>query len=193
MIALFVLFGCAVAQAQTAKIGYVDSRGVSEQLPEVKAAYAQLNEFSKKKQEELQREAEAFQKRVQEAEQGAANMSDQMKAATQKELEAQQEKIQIKQQSAQTEIANREKQIFEPIEKRIQEAITSVANENGYTHVFAKEVLLHSPASEDISSLVVKKLLATAPKAATPPPANTSTNAGTSKPAGSSTSSNKKQ
>ncbi len=189
MIALFILFGCAFAQAQTVKIGYVDSRGVSEQLPEVKSAYAQLNEFSKKKQEDLQKEAEAFQKRVQEAEGQAASMTDQMKSATQKELEAAQEKIQIRQQSAQTEIAAREKQLFEPIEKRIQEAITQVANENGYTYVLAKEVLLHSPASDDISSLVVKKLLANAPKASTQAPATT----GANKPAGATTSTGTKK
>jgi hypothetical protein len=68
----------------------------------------------------------------------------------------------------QTEVAAREKQLFEPIEKRIQAAITEVANENGYTYVLAKEVLLHSPAGEDISGLVVKKLLASAPKTNTP-------------------------
>ncbi len=168
IIALFILFGCSLTQAQNLKIGYVDSRGVSEQLPEVKAAYTQLGEFQKKKQQELQKKAEDFRKKVTDAEQQAASMSEQMRAAKQRELEANQEQLQIEQNSMQTEVANREKQLFEPIEKRIQAAITEVANENGYTYVLAKEVLLHSPAGEDISSLVVKKLLASAPKTNTP-------------------------
>jgi len=187
MIALFILFGCSLTQAQNLKIGYVDSRGVSEQLPEVKAAYTQLGEFQKKKQQELQKKAEDFRQKVQQAEQDAANMTDQMKAAKQRELEAGQEQLQIEQNSMQTEVANREKQLFEPIEKRIQSAITEVANENGYTYVLAKEVLLHFPAGEDISSLVVKKLLANAPKTNTPVNNTTGANAGQGapKPAGS--------
>ncbi len=87
-----------------------------------------------------------------------------MRAAKQRELEANQEQLQIEQNSVQTEVANREKTLFEPIEKRIQEAITQVATENGYTYVFAKEVLLHFPKGEDISNLVVQKLLTSAPK-----------------------------
>jgi outer membrane protein len=164
MTALFILFGCSLTQAQNLKIGYVDSRGVSEQLPEVKAAYTQLGEFQKKKQQELQKKAEDFRLKVQNAEKEASTWTEQMRAAKQRELEANQEQLQIEQNSVQTEVANREKTLFEPIEKRIQEAITQVATENGYTYVFAKEVLLHFPKGEDISSMVVQKLLASAPK-----------------------------
>jgi Skp family chaperone for outer membrane proteins len=58
---LFILGVGSVANAQTAvKIGYVDSRAVSDKLPEVKQAYAQLTEFQKQKQNELQKEEEAF-------------------------------------------------------------------------------------------------------------------------------------
>lgn len=164
MTALFILFGCSLTQAQNLKIGYVDSRGVSEQLPEVKAAYTQLGEFQKKKQQELQKKAEDFRLKVQNAEKEATTWTEQMRAAKQRELEANQEQLQIEQNSVQTEVANREKTLFEPIEKRIQEAITQVATENGYTYVFAKEVLLHFPKGEDISNLVVQKLLTSAPK-----------------------------
>ncbi len=164
MTALFILFGCSLTQAQNLKIGYVDSRGVSEQLPEVKAAYTQLGEFQKKKQQELQKKAEDFRLKVQNAEKEATTWTEQMRAAKQRELEANQEQLQIEQNSVQTEVANREKTLFEPIEKRIQEAITQVATENGYTYVFAKEVLLHFPKGEDISNLVVQKLLTSVPK-----------------------------
>ncbi len=181
---LFTLFvGGTFAQAQTIKLGYVDSRGVSEQLPEVKAAYSQLNDFSKAKENELRKDATDLQRRIEEYQQGADKMAEPMRAATEKELQAAQEKLQVKQSAAQTEIANKEKQIFDPIEKRIQEAIKQVATENGYTYVFAKEVLLHFPTTDDISSLVVKKLQASAPKPTTP----TTTPPATTKPSGTGT------
>jgi outer membrane protein len=165
IIALFIIgLGTNAVYAQTPKIGYVDSRAVSDKLPEVKQAYAQLNEFSKQKENELRKEAEAFQAKVEEFEKGAQGMAQELATAKQRELQSLQEQLQIKQTNAQADVQKRQQQIFDPIEKRIQEAITQVANENGYTYVFAKEVLLHSPAGDDISELVTKKLLASAPK-----------------------------
>jgi outer membrane protein len=179
---LFILGVGGVANAQTAvKIGYVDSRAVSDKLPEVKQAYAQLTEFQKQKQNELQREEEAFQKEVEKYQQDGTNMDNAMRASKERELQAKQEQLQLKATNAQADIQKRQQTIFDPIEKRIQEAITQVANENGYTYVLAKEVLLHSPAGDDISELVTKKLLASAP---------TSTN-NTQKPAGATPSQQK--
>jgi hypothetical protein len=81
------------------------------------------------------------------------------------------------QSNIQTDLQKRQQQVFEPIEKRIQEAIVQVANENGYAYVLRKEALLHFPPADDISELVTKKLLATAPK----------TDPNAQKPAGSAT------
>lgn len=178
-VALFVLgLGCTAVSAQTQKIGYVDSRAVSDKLPEVKQAYAQLGEFQKVKETELRKDAEAFQKEVEAYEKGAATMEAGMRDAKGRELQAKQEQLQLKQTNAQADIQKRQQQIFEPIEKRIQDAITQVATENGYAYVLAKDVLLHSPAGDDISELVTKKLLASAPKmdATTQKPAGSATN-----------------
>jgi outer membrane protein len=165
LVALFFVFGIgSIAHAQTAiKIGYVDSRAVSDKLPEVKQAYAQLSEFQKQKQNELQREEEAFQKEIEKYQQDGQGMDAAMRASKERELQAKQEQLQLKATNAQADIQKRQQTIFDPIEKKIQEAITAVANENGYTYVLAKEVLLHSPAGDDISELVTKKLLANSP------------------------------
>lgn len=154
------------AQAQTLKIGYVDSQSVLEKLDEVKAANDQLRTYASIKDKELKAEADAFQKKVADLEKEFQQMTPQMQAATQKELQATQEKLQIKQQSAQTEIANKEKQLFEPIQKRVQDAIKQIATDGGYTYVLDKQVLFHSPAADDLSDAVVKKLQATKPAAA---------------------------
>jgi outer membrane protein len=178
---LFILCVGSVANAQTAlKIGYVDSRAVSDKLPEVKQAYAQLTEFQKQKQNELQKEEEAFQKQVEDYQKTAETMEPAMRSSKERELQAKNEQLQLRATNAQADIQKRQQTIFDPIEKRIQEAITQVANENGYTYVLAKDVLLHSPAGDDISELVTKKLLASAP---------TSTNS--QKPAGATPSQQK--
>jgi outer membrane protein len=165
---LLLALGGGFVQAQTLKIGFVDSQAVLEKLDEVKAANDQLRTFASAKEKELKSEADAFQAKVAEAEKGFQTMTPQMQAATQKELQALQEKLQIKQQSAQTEIANREKQLFEPIQKRIQEMIKQTATEGGYTYVLDKQVLFHSPAADDLSEAVVKKMQASKPAGATP-------------------------
>ncbi len=157
--------------AQNLKIGYVDSQAVLEKLDEVKAANTQLREFASVKDKELQRENDAFKQKYDQAMQEAqkGTMSDALKAATEKELQALQEKIEIKRQTAQTEISNKEKQLFEPIQKRIQEAIKQIATDAGYTYVLDKQVLFHFPAGDDLSDEVVKKLQASKPQAATTP------------------------
>jgi len=176
--ALFLFgLGCTAVNAQTQKIGYVDSRAVSDKLPEVKQAYAQLGEFQKVKENDLRKEAEAFQVQVADYQKTAETMEAAMRASKERELQAKEEQLQLKQTNAQADIQKRQQQIFEPIEKRIQEAITQVAAENGYTYILAREVLLHFPAGDDISELVTKKLLASSPK----------TDATTQKPAGSTT------
>lgn len=176
---LFILgVGSTVHAQTTAKIGYVDSRAVSDKLPEVKQAYAQLTEYQKQKQNELQKEEADFQKQVEDYQKIETTMEEGMRSAKQRELQAKQEQLQLKATNAQADIQKRQQAIFDPIEKRIQQAITQVATENGYTYVLAKEVLLHSPAGDDISELVAKKLIANAP-AATPnaqKPAATGTN-----------------
>ena len=165
LISLFFILGIgSIANAQTAvKIGYVDSRAVSDKLPEVKQAYAQLSEFQKQKQNELQKDEESFQKEVEKFQQDVQAMEAAMRSSKERELQAKQEQLQLKATNAQADIQKRQQAIFDPIEKRIQEAITQVASENGYTYVLAKEVLLHSPAGDDISELVTKKLLASSP------------------------------
>jgi len=166
---MLLALGSGFAQAQTLKIGYVDSQAVLEKLDEVKAANDQLRTFAAAKDKELKADADRFQAQVAEAEKNFQTMTPQMQAATQKELQALQEKIQVKQQQAQTEIANKEKQLFEPIQKRIQDAIKQIANESNYTYVLDKQVLFHSPASDDLSEAVVKKLQASKPQAAATP------------------------
>jgi len=155
------------AQAQNLKIGYVDSQSVLDKLDEVKAANDQLRTFASIKDKELKSEAESFQIKVQEFQKNAPGMTPQMQSATQKELEGLQEKIQAKQQQAQTDVANREKQLFEPIQKRVQEAIKQIATDGGYTYVLDKQVLFHSPSADDLSDAVVQKLQASKPAAAT--------------------------
>ena len=87
-----------------------------------------------------------------------------MRASKERELQAKEEQLQLKQTNIQADLQKRQQQVFDPIEKRIQEAIVQVANENGYAYVLRKEALLHFPPADDISELVTKKLLASAPK-----------------------------
>lgn len=157
------------AQAQNLKLGFVDSQAVLEKLDEVKAANNTLQGFASVKEKELQKDAEDLRRRISVYQEGQKEMSEAMRGATEKELQAAQEKLQVKQQSMQTEIATKEKQLFEPIQKRIQETIKQVAAEGTYTYVFDKQVLFHYPAGDDLSETVVKKLQASKPAAATTP------------------------
>jgi outer membrane protein len=155
--AAFLFVGMLV-QGQTTKIGYVDVPSVFNQLPEVKKSQNELETFTKQLQNSLKSQEEVLQKRYEQAEKEAPTMTDAMKQATGKELQAMNEKLQISKQDAQGQLQKKENELMKPIEEKIQKAITAVATENGYTHIFNKEMLLYHPATDDISSLVLKKM-----------------------------------
>ena len=179
LLALLIFAGLST-QAQTIKLGYVDGANVFSQLPEVKKASSDLEAYGKQLQKSIQEQSANLSKRYEEYQKATAagTITPAMKDATEKELNAMNEKVQIMQQDAQQQMQKKQEEMMKPIEEKIQKAIHDVAKENGYTHVFNKEVLLYSVDSDNITNLVIKKLgvtpgtttTNTTPKTITPTP-----------------------
>lgn len=53
---------------------------------------------------------------------------------------------------------NKQQQLYQPIYKKVSDAINAVAKEKGYAYIFTSEALIVSPPSEDILPLVAQKL-----------------------------------
>ncbi|MEJ0104760.1 MAG: OmpH family outer membrane protein [Bacteroidota bacterium] len=66
--------------------------------------------------------------------------------------------IQNWQQISQNIMQNKQAQLYQPIYRKISEAINSVAKEKGYSYIFTSEAILVAPPSDDILPLVAQKL-----------------------------------
>ena len=81
------------------------------------------------------------------------------------ELEGYAYQIQNWQQLVQQALQTKQQELLEPIYRKVDGAIQTVAKENGYTFVFNSEALLVMPPADDLLPLVAKKLNVKVPPA----------------------------
>src|SRR5215204_850318 len=74
------------------------------------------------------------------------------------ELEGYAYQIQNWQQISQQALQGKQQELLEPIYRKVDGAIQTVAKENGYVYVFNSEALLVMPPADDLLPLVAKKL-----------------------------------
>ncbi len=160
--AVVALFVATSAFSQTYKYGHMNLGNLVEQLPDVKAAEAQLKTFGDKlaaKDDSLttafRADAEKFQKDYQ------AGILTALQAKTQQEaLQKRQQAIQEFEENAQKLVAAKRQDLLKPILDKVQDAVKAVAKESGYSMIFdtSSGAALFAQDSDDITALVKKKL-----------------------------------
>jgi outer membrane protein len=104
---------------------------------------------------ELNTKNDAYQKE-------SKNLSDIVKQTKEQELTDMNKRIQDFQTNAQTQLQNKQSEVFQPIYTKVDKAIKDVGKENGFFYVFdvAKGALLYFDESKSINvlSLVKTKL-----------------------------------
>ncbi|MBE8715403.1 OmpH/Skp family outer membrane protein [Sphingobacterium hungaricum] len=136
------VFSTQLAQAQQ-KIGHINFGELISSTPEFKNAQEQYKVLQDAKTKELQDMGAAFQKKQTEANDKLLNRSEANKATVDAELQAMGEelrtidtRIQEVQRLAQEELGKKEQELFDPIQKKVLDAINAVAKEKGYAYVF---------------------------------------------------------
>ena len=95
-----------------------------------------------------------------------SKMPASVKAQIRQELENLAYQVQNWQGISQQVMENKQQQLYQPMYKKISDAINAVAKEKGYTYVFTSDALIVAPPSDDMLPLVAAKLgikLPTAP------------------------------
>ncbi len=157
-----MVFGSVFTFAQD--IVYVDVQAVYEVMPAYKKAEADLEALGKKHQDKivaLETEYKTFVEGVQKQLAGKTAEESQKIITTNKYQEKDQElqqKFQAYRQAAQEEMAAKEKALFEPIEKRVNDAIGSVAAKKGVKYVLPAGVLIYKNGGYDLFNDVKKEL-----------------------------------
>lgn len=156
-LAMFAFAFTAQAQQQFA---YVDAQSILAELPAVKQADANLEALQAQLQKRLEASIQQFQKDVQafqqQIERGElAPVAQQTKQA---ELETRQQELAQEEQGMVQQIQEKRTELLQPIYDSLNAAIKEVAEEQGFTFIFDKQVLLFGEESQDVSEAVKAKI-----------------------------------
>lgn len=161
---LAILFvGLFATTSFSQKFGYVNSAAILVQVPSTKTADNQLKTYQDelvKKGETMatnfQKEYEDFAKLYQG---GGITPADAQKK--QAELQKKQEEIVAYEQEVRYKLEGKRQELFEPILKKVEEAIQAVGKEGGYTFIFDTSVpntIVFVEEKDDVSTQVLGKL-----------------------------------
>ena len=156
VLALGIGFG---ANAQSQKIGHVDSQTIIELMPEGAKIQQDLQAYYSELQAELQAMATEYQTKLRDYEANQATMSNILRQSKEKEIVDLQGRIQDFQANAEEAFAAKQEELSKPMLDKIKKAIDDVANEKGIAYVFEKTVILSiGNTSIDITADVKRKL-----------------------------------
>ena len=146
-------------KAQSFKFGHINSDELIQTMPEYDSATVKLEKFRKElvnalelMQVELNTKSEAYQKE-------SKNLSDIVKQTKEQELMDMNKRIQDFQSNAQTQLQNKQTEVFQPIYTKVDKAIKDVGKENGFLYVFdvAKGALLYFDETKSVNVLPLVK------------------------------------
>jgi len=147
------------AMAQSLKFGHINSDELIQSMPEYDSATVKIEKFRKElvnalelMSVELNTKNDAYQKE-------SKNLSDIVKQTKEQELIDMNKRIQDFQTNAQTQLQNKQSEVFQPIYTKVDKAIKDVGKENGFFYVFdvAKGALLYFDESKSINVLPLVK------------------------------------
>ena len=164
-----VILGVSTVSAQ--KFARINMQDVVVAMPEFDEAQKNLDAFGKDLQEQMEQIQVEFNNKLADFQKNQATMAASIKQMKQQELEQLQQRFSEFQQIAQQDFQKKEAELLEPVQKKAQEAVNSIAKANGYIAVFNTSV--PSLAYYDEAQLIdiaplVKKELGIAEKVATP-------------------------
>ena len=154
--ALGIGFG---ANAQSQKIGYVDSQVIIDMMPEGAKIQQDLQTYYSELQAELQAMATEYQTKMRDYEANSATMSNTLRQSKEREIVDLQSRIQEFQANAESDFAAKQEELSKPMLDKIKAAIDEVVKAKGLAYVFEKTVILSiGDSAIDITADVKAKL-----------------------------------
>lgn len=153
--AVMMLVTAGAVNAQ--KVASMDYEAVLAAMPETKKMTTDLDTFSKTKGDELQKQAESFQKEVQQYQADGAKLTEAQRTAKEGELQKKQQNLQQLQQTAQNDLAQRRDAAVKPIIDKLNNAVAKVAKANGFDFIIDSTALIYK-GGPDATPLVKKEL-----------------------------------
>lgn len=155
-----MLFSVNMIQAQ--KFAYVNSQILLEDLPEVKAADAEIQTLQQQLQKKGQEMFENYQKKAMDLQRrrDEGELSPRQLEQEAQKLGEDEEKIRNFENEMQASILQKQQELLAPIQEKVNLAIEEIAKSEGYTMVFdsSSGALMYSDDENDITQKVKAKL-----------------------------------
>ena len=147
------------ANAQTQKIGYVDTQVIIDMMPESAKIQQDMQAYYSELQAELHAMATEYQTKMRDYEANQATMSNILRQSKEKEIIDLQGRIQDFQANAESDFAAKQEELSKPMLDKIKAAIDDVVKAKGLAYVFEKTVVLSiGDSAIDITADVKAKL-----------------------------------
>lgn len=131
-----VLFVGAVSMTQAqSKTAHINVTELLSQMPEMKAAQAELKKLEETYRADIQGSMEQLQNKYTQYNNEASSMSQEENQKRALELQGFERNIGEAQQAAQQELAKKQAELFEPISEKAKAAIERVAASQGFDYV----------------------------------------------------------
>lgn len=147
--------------AQSVKIGHVDSAAIMEMLPERAKLEQDLQTYAAELQTEIQAMYAEYQNKVQDYQANEATMSNLIRQSKQKEILDLETRIQEFQGNADLALQNKQLELITPLIEKVQNAVNVVGKEKGFTYILDKSagaVVFIGDNAIDITADVKAKL-----------------------------------
>lgn len=165
LIIVLALCLCTTVQAQSLKIGFVNSAKIFQELPEAKEAQKKIDAITKPVQDSLELKQKSLQSKYEEYQKKEGLMTDAAKKTAQQELmelERGYNEYRAVKLGADGDLAKETDKILAPLKEKILKGIERVAKEEKYSFVFDQteqvKVLLYGESSHDLTYKVIDKL-----------------------------------
>ena len=140
------------------KLGHVNAQESLVQMPAFKTAENDLKKFQINLENRLNGLLSELEQLRKSYEADAASLTDLEKQDKELEMQSLYQRIEAFQADAQVQLQKEEQRLLAPIQEDLINAINEVAKEGNYTYILTAEVFLFANESNDVGSLVKKKL-----------------------------------
>lgn len=145
--------------ASAQKLGHINSQELLAAMPELKTMQAKLDTLANQYELQYANMQEEFNKKVADYQANQATMTEGVRQFRQQELAEMEQRIQLFGQTAQKDLATKQQEFLQPVQKKMLDAIKKVGAAQGCTYVFDSMATLYiADDALDLMPFVKKEL-----------------------------------
>lgn len=158
--ALALLGSIQTLDAQTVRVGYIDSQVILSEAPGAQEAQQEFDREMERFRGEIQRMGEDLERLIDSYQQQERTLSPEARDARQNEIRLKEMEYQQRVDEMEMEAAERRQVLVEPILERMSQAIETIRSEGEYAVIFdtASRAIVAADPQLDLTGEVIRRL-----------------------------------